>query len=317
MGEPRTTVGARRERAEGAPIRPGSILWDTASDPRSLLPGTAAGIMQLMLPGLGAGVTDHSNFFDDPFDRIDRSLPYIWGSIFTEDADEGAERGRQIRDFHPRIKGTDHHGERYHALDPDVFWWAHATFTWEFLRARELYFARPLTRAERERLYAESVTWYRRYGVSERPVPPTLRDFRIRFDEICRTELEITPAAAWVLDPAANPAARGGRSRLPGPLAALEPLVDHLGAELLRVMVYGAMPDVVRRRFGFPWTHADRVAFAGVCAWLRSLDPVMGLGALSGLWPEGTPHGRPGDTATIEVAGPSWRQRSLADHPAA
>ena len=41
---------------EGAPLGPGSLLWATAGDPRSLLTGTAAGIMQLMLPGLGAGL---------------------------------------------------------------------------------------------------------------------------------------------------------------------------------------------------------------------------------------------------------------------
>ena len=131
-----------RARAAGAPLGPGSLLWSIAGDPRGLLTGSAAGIMQLMLPGLGAGVTDHSNFFDDPFDRIFRSIPYIWGSIFSE-GDEGDERGRQIRDFHPDIKGTDEQGRRYHALDPEIFWWAHATFTWEFFRAQELYFARP------------------------------------------------------------------------------------------------------------------------------------------------------------------------------
>ena len=75
----------RRSTAEGAEIRPGSLLWTTAGDPRALIPGLATGIMQLMLPGLGAGVTDHSNFFDDPFDRIYRSVPYIWASIFAAD----------------------------------------------------------------------------------------------------------------------------------------------------------------------------------------------------------------------------------------
>ncbi|MEZ5270531.1 MAG: oxygenase MpaB family protein [Microthrixaceae bacterium] len=123
------------DSAPGAPLGPGSILWNTAGDPRSLLPGTAAGIMQLMLPGLGAGVSDHSNFFEDPFDRIFRSIPVIWGSIFAEDDEEGDSRGHHIRDLHRDIKGTDSDGKRYHALDPDVFWWAHATFTWEFLRA--------------------------------------------------------------------------------------------------------------------------------------------------------------------------------------
>ena len=82
-----------RRQAEGAPLGPGSILWTIAGAPRGLIPGTAAGIMQLMLPGLGAGVTDHSNFFDDPFDRIFRSIPYIWGSIFAADvAGKGGDR---------------------------------------------------------------------------------------------------------------------------------------------------------------------------------------------------------------------------------
>lgn len=295
-----------RERAVGAPVEPGCLLWATAGDPRSLLPGTAAGIMQLMLPGLGAGVSDHSNFFDDPYDRIFRSIPWIWGSIFAADEDEGAERGRHIRDLHPDIKGTDHHGRGYHALDPDVFWWAHATFTWEFFRARELYFARPLRRAEKDRLYAETVTWYRRYGVSDRPVPATYRDFRARFEEICRDELELTPAVRWVLDPS-NAAARGEPLRLPGPLALLEEPAARAGSEVLRLLVYGAMPDVVRRRFGLAWSHADRLAFMAVCGALRAMEPAVRAGALSELFPEGTPHSHPRDATKVVVAGPSRR----------
>jgi uncharacterized protein (DUF2236 family) len=302
------TVRAERSRAQGAPVGPGSLLWRIAGDPRSLIPGTAAGIMQLMLPGLGAGVTDHSNFFDDPFDRIYRSIPMIWASIFSED-DEGDAIGRTIRDLHPDIKGTDHRGQRYHALDPDVFWWAHATFTWEFFRAWELYLARPPRRAEREQLYAETVTWYRRYGVSDRPVPATYDDFTRRFDQICRTELELTPAVQWVLDPEANPSARAEPVRLPGPLAPLEGLATHLGSELLRVLVYGGMPDAVRRRFGFAWSHADRLAFAGACVGLRAMGPAVRRGALEGMFPEGTPHLAPGDPTRVIVAGPSWAQR--------
>ncbi|MCB1041063.1 MAG: DUF2236 domain-containing protein [Acidimicrobiales bacterium] len=294
-----------------APIGPGSILWQVAGDPRSLLPGTAAGIMQLMLPGLGAGVTDHSNFFDDPFDRIFRSIPPIWRSIFSDD-DEGAEVGRTIRRFHDHVKGTDEQGRRYHALDPDVFWWAHATFTWEFLRARELYFPVPLRRAEREQLYAETVTWYRRYGVSDRPVPPTLDAFRARFDEICRNQLELTPAVQWVLDPSANPSARAQRTHLPGPLSVLDGVATHLGAEAVRVLVYGAMPDIVRRRFGFRWTHRDRLAFLQLCAALRASGPLVARGKLDGLWPEGTPHLDPQGSGMVVIAGPSRRQRADA-----
>src|ERR1700742_1279493 len=183
-------------KAVGAPLGPGSLLWQTAGDPRSLLTGSTAGVLQLMLPGLGAGVTDHSNFFDDPLDRILRSIPAIWGTIFVADdeGEEPARRGRSIRALPTPIKGIDDHGRKYHALDPEIFWWAHATFTWEMLRSRELYFAVPLRRSQQQQLSAESVTWSRRYGVSDRPVPATLGDFERRFDEICRTELELTPA---------------------------------------------------------------------------------------------------------------------------
>jgi uncharacterized protein (DUF2236 family) len=310
-----TRAGSSTPRAEGAPVGPGSLLWTIAGDPRSLLPGTAAGIMQLMLPGLGAGVTDHSNFFDDPFDRIFRSIPLIWGSIFAGDDTEGDERGRTIRDFHPDIKGTDDQGRRYHALDPDIFWWAHATFTWEMFRASELYLARPLRRAEREQLYAETVTWYRRYGVSDRPVPLTYEAFHARFEQICRTELELTPAVRWVLDPATNPGARSEPIRLPGVLAPLSGVADHVGSAALRVMVYGAMPDVVRRRFDLAWSHADRVAFAGICAVWKATGPAIQRGGLTALWPEGTPHLDPRDPTRVVVAGPNPRRRGATEGP--
>lgn len=301
-------------RAEGAPLGPGSLLWETAGDPRSLLTGTAAGLMQLMLPGLGAGVSDHSDFFNDPYDRIFRSIPYIWGSIFAADDAEGDARGRQIRDFHPDIKGVDHHGDRYHALDPDIYWWAHATFTWEFLRARELYWMRPLRRSEKEQLYAETVTWYRRYGVSERPVPLTLDDFEARFEQICRDELEVTPALEWVLDPESNPAPAGVPVRLPGPLGLLDPIVNpvaqKLGANVLRTIVFGNMPDTVRRKIGVPWSHLDRATFVAACATIRGLEPTMHLGTLGSLYPEGTPHLDPRDRTKVVLAGPNRARRA-------
>ncbi len=299
-----------RQKAVGAPVGPGSLLWETAGDPRSLLSGTAAGIMQLMLPGLGAGVTDHSNFFDDPFDRIFRSVPLIWASIFAVDDAEGDRVGRRIRDFHPDIRGTDDKGRKYHALDPDVYWWAHATFTWEFFRARELYFARPLSAREKEQMYAETVTWYRRYGVSDRPVPLTYADFRNRFHEICCHELELTPAVRWVLDPASNPGSRSAPIELPGPLAPLSGFVTGRATDLLRVIVYGNMPDIVRRRFGFSWSNADRIAFTTACATFRAMEPAVRMGALRSLFPEGTPHLDPRDHTKVVLAGPNPRQRA-------
>src|SRR5919109_4607195 len=69
--------------AAAAPLGPDSLLWRYAADLRSLLPGAAAGLMQLMHPGIGAAVAEHSAFFDAPFDRIYRSVPQIWATILT------------------------------------------------------------------------------------------------------------------------------------------------------------------------------------------------------------------------------------------
>ena len=112
-------AASTRSKAVGAPLGPGSLLWSTAGDPRALLTGSTAGILQLMLPGLGAGVTDHSDFFEDPFARIYRSIPVIWASIFSDD-EEGTEVGHRIRDFHPDIKGTDHAGRHGDRVAPDA-----------------------------------------------------------------------------------------------------------------------------------------------------------------------------------------------------
>jgi len=253
--------------------------------------GTAAGVLQLLHPGLGAGVTDHSAFFTEPWARILRSIPQIWGTIFAPDEDEGDSRGRAIRDLHPDIKGVDHVGRRYHALDPDVFWWAHATFTWEFFRAAELFFPLPLTRREKEQLYAESVTWYRRYGVSDRPVPVDLAAFEARFAEICAHELELTPAAEWVLHPP-DGAPEPPEAPLPLALRPVAPVLTWLRGENLRLVTLGTLPDVVRRRFAIPWTHRDRLALAATAVAFRSIGATVGPRAFDVFFPPDTAHGR-------------------------
>ena len=61
-------------------------------------------------------------------------------------------------------------GGRYHALDPDVFYWAHATFWYGNIRCAEV-FGPSITEAEKRQLFEESRAWYAMYGVSTRPCP--------------------------------------------------------------------------------------------------------------------------------------------------
>jgi len=36
---------------------------------------------------------------------------------------DGDNPGQQVRDFHTQIKGSMPDGKRYHALDPDTYFW--------------------------------------------------------------------------------------------------------------------------------------------------------------------------------------------------
>ena len=136
--------------------------------------GGTIGLLQLMHPAIGAGVMDHSDFFGDPFDRVFRSLPAILGAVY--DGPAAVDTGRWIRDQHTTIKGVDAQGRSYHALTPETYWWAHATFQFMAEQVVDRYDDRRLTTAQREQLYQEGLVWYRRYGVSDREVPPTRAD---------------------------------------------------------------------------------------------------------------------------------------------
>jgi uncharacterized protein (DUF2236 family) len=133
-----------------------------------------------MLAGLGQGVLDHSTFFSDTAERLKRTVPPIFRTVFGTESDNA---GTQVRDFHHHVKGDMPDGSRYHALDPETYFWAHATFVEQVLYFADT-FVKRLTREEKEQIYLESKTWYRRYGVSDRPMPTDYTEFEQYWDRM-------------------------------------------------------------------------------------------------------------------------------------
>ena len=228
---------------------PGSLHWRWAGEVRGYLLLVKAGMLQLMHPGLGAGVEQHSDFFTEPWERVLRSVPEIQGVTF--DYPDGAETALRIRDYHRHIKGTDGQGKRYHALDPDVYFWAHATIFDALFQMIDL-FDHPMTDAEKEQLYAESREVYRAYGVSDRVVPPDWASFRAYFDRMCREELVITPAARGLINFAKEPPAT-----FPLVPAPLYKLARRPTAKPLWWHSVGTLPEPVRDLIGERWTVRD------------------------------------------------------------
>ena len=116
-----------------------------------------------------------------------RSLYPIGGVVF--DGDRAPVTGAEVRDYHIDIKGVDEQGRRYHALNPDVFYWAHATFFVGTIHVAER-FCGGLTEAQKRQLFDEHVEWYRMYGMSMRPVPASWEEFQDYWDHMCRNVLE-------------------------------------------------------------------------------------------------------------------------------
>lgn len=236
------------EQAE--PLGPDSLTWKYFGDWRGLLQGLWAGSMQNMHPELGAGVEEHSRFFEERFQRLFRSLYPIGGVVY--DGPRAAETALMVRGYHNTIKGVDKHGRPYHALNPDTYYWAHATFFLGIILTHE-YFGGGLTEDERRQLYAEHIQWYRLYGMSLRPVPETWEEFQPYYDRMCRDVLEDNKATRDVLDIGALPKP---------PRAGAVPdwlwrLIRGPIGRGYRWLTVGMYHPAVRERLGFSWSATD------------------------------------------------------------
>ncbi|MEV5834245.1 oxygenase MpaB family protein [Nocardia sp. NPDC052112] len=250
----------------GAPLGPGSLTWKYLGDRRMLLFLGRTGTLQNMHPAVGAALQDHSNFFDDPWDRLLRSVPQILGMIYDADPDAMAAR---VRDYHKPLKGTDPHGRRYHALNPDVFWWTHVTFI-EVCIAINEFFGTPLTGAQKDQLVAEGITWWRMYGLSDRVLVADYVEFKRYWDTTVDTVLEsnATTDYAFALRHNKIPAPPG----VPDAAWALawRPVMGFnvwLGAAL--------MPPRCREILNLSWTRRDQKMFTLFATTVRGVWPLL------------------------------------------
>ncbi|MBV9639490.1 MAG: DUF2236 domain-containing protein [Mycobacteriaceae bacterium] len=234
----------------GEALGPDSLTWKYFGDLRTGMMGVWIGALQNMHPQLGAGVAEHSILLREPLQRVTRSVYPIMGVVY--DGDRAAQTGQQIRGYHTTIKGVDAAGQRYHALNPETFYWAHATFFMLVVKTAE-YFCGGLTEAEKRQLFDEHVQWYRMYGMSMRPVPRTWEEFQEYWDRVCHEELEINRATQDIF---------GIRIPKPKLLPMPTPVWDQLFKPLVagqRWIAAGLFDPVVREKAGMRWTPGDEV----------------------------------------------------------
>lgn len=265
MSLPVTTEADRAGAAE--PLGPEDLAWQYFGLWLGFAYGSVPQLYQLMHPVLGHAVDEHSNFRDDPFDRLIRSMGPIYGVIY--DGPEAETTAITVRGFHEHIKGVLPDGHRYSGLNPEVFFWAHATFVDGLIYG----FSRvlgPFSRADQERMYAETLRWYRLYGMSMTDVPQTLDEFDAYWQHYVQDVLQPTNAAHDLVAIFRHVPPPPGFTWIPAPIwrRTLGPVLSHVGVLALTALV----PPVIRTRMGLSWGWFGRIEYAVVHRMLLALN---------------------------------------------
>ncbi|MDH6228055.1 oxygenase MpaB family protein [Streptomyces sp. MJP52] len=228
-----------------APL-PGGPVRRVFGDVRALLLAPELLLLQVAHPAVGAGVADHSNFRAEPWPRLGRTLLSL-STVIYGGQDAATAEARRLIGVHAGMKGVDPSGRRYHALHPEAYHWVHATLVKAPVDAMRI-FGRELDERQIEEYYREMRNVGRVWGLKEHHLPPDWEAFGAYYDSMVAERLEANRSVRDVLDALAAPA-RPARW-IPGAL--WRPLGRAAGRGALFVTA-GALPPVLRERFGLPW----------------------------------------------------------------
>jgi uncharacterized protein (DUF2236 family) len=247
----------------------GSTVWRYAGDARLLSGAGYALILQVSHPTVGAGVGEHSNYAEDPWGRLLRTLDYTYVMVYGG-PELAAATGRRVRELHKRIRGERPDGTRYHALEPEAYAWVHATLAQSIVDGHRA-FGRPMRRDTVERFYGEWRRLGRLVGVRERDLPETWDGFRDYFDAMVAERLEDNAVVHGVLRTLTKPTAPPVPGLGEGAWRVARLPMARLGA----LATVGLLPPALRARFGLRWTRRQEREFRALCGASRAVTPLL------------------------------------------
>jgi uncharacterized protein (DUF2236 family) len=226
---------------------PDGMAWRVGRELALLLGGGRALLLQVAHPSVAAGVSQHSDFRENPWKRLEGTMNAVWAVVFGSraQADRAAAR---VRKMHSRVQGHTAAGLPYSALDPELLMWVHATLVDTALLVYGQW-VRPLGPAEQAGYYEEMKVAARLFGTPDEVMPATLDDFRTYMERM------LDGPAISAGDTAREIAVSVMHPPLPLPLRP--------AMELANLITAGLMPPSLRREYGLPWDPV-RAAVVGV-----------------------------------------------------
>lgn len=230
--------------ADAGLFGPDSVTWRVNREGVLLLGGGTALILQLAHPLVAAGVSQHSNYREEPWARLYRTLDMTTKIMFgpTSLAEDTA---RRLRHVHGLVRGVTTEGAGrfptgtpYDSRTPDLRMWVHATLVHVSLLVYQRYVG-PLTIADQRRYYDEQMLLAEKFGIAREHQPADFTAFNEYFNEMLASDrIAVTDALLDVVDATLNP---------PLPWVA-RPLV-----EALNLATVGMLPLRLRADLGLPW----------------------------------------------------------------
>ena len=269
---PHLDIAAAPARPAGAIPGPSSLTWRYAGDWRGVFGSRSTLLLQVAHPVVGAGVADHSDFLNDRWGRLRRTLESTFDFLGYRGEERGRDEAARLREIHKGIKGVDADGRRYHALNPEAYLWVHATLYHGMVETQRV-FGRPLGPVKEAALFAEWRDLALALGITERHLPDGPAAFRTYFDGMVEDRLERNETVDLLI--------RLDRRPLPPPPNWPLPRAAWTGlalppGRLLRATGIGTLPPVLRDRFGLRWRPSDQRrldAFARSVRLAGSLTP--------------------------------------------
>jgi uncharacterized protein (DUF2236 family) len=168
---------------------------------------------------------------------------------------------RRLNALHRTITGPT-----YRARDPDLAMWVHATLVDSTIVAADAWL-KPVSRARRERYYAETVPIGRAFGIPAEALPPDLDAFEAYLDRM------FAPAGPILVGALARELAD---VVLHPPLGPIVPALAALPAVAYSWTLWpavGLLPPSVRDAYGLHWGRFEQAVSAWLVAGWRAWRP--------------------------------------------
>ena len=215
----------------------------------------AAVLRQMMHPGVGAGVAEHSATLTQPLSRLRSTMDYIYVVVLGNDA-ERARIAEKVNRAHVPV-----HSENYNAFDPQLQLWVAATLYKGSVELFEL-FNGPLDEESHTRIYQQAAIYGTTLQVEADMWPADRAAFSAYWEQSIASFTVAEPVRQYV-----QQLLNGGAA--PWYVKILMPLQKFVTRALLEPQI--------REQFGLSWSARDEKRWQlmlRMVRWIYSITPV-------------------------------------------